>query len=154
MRIRVQRAYEKSLQIHKKRLAAKARAKAERLASAQAEAVTAESFSKHPQALTSHLAPAADLGEGSVSTESCISSVRLGVLVLFIFYQSKSPLTHPAPEVLPRLTPPPPLPHPSHPYSISAWTPAFVFKKICMTSTCTIPRTRPFHKAPTLLKFH
>lgn len=70
MRIRVQRAYEKSLQIHKKRLAAKARAKAERLASAQAEAVTAESFSKHPQALTSHLAPAADLGEGSIDTST------------------------------------------------------------------------------------
>lgn len=67
LRIRAQRAYERSVQIHKKRLAAKARAKAERLA--LAEAVTAEGSSKHPQVLT-HLAPAADLGEGSVSTES------------------------------------------------------------------------------------
>jgi hypothetical protein len=40
LRIRAQRAYEKSVQIHKKRLAARVRAKAERLA--LAEAVTAE----------------------------------------------------------------------------------------------------------------
>ncbi|KAG2747234.1 hypothetical protein P692DRAFT_20819861 [Suillus brevipes Sb2] len=69
----------------------KARAKAERkLAAASAEAVSTTEgsvTSKHPQSQGStHLAPAADLGEGS----------------------SKGPLTHPAPEVLPRLTPAPP----------------------------------------------
>ncbi|KAG1810271.1 uncharacterized protein HD556DRAFT_1302609 [Suillus plorans] len=109
VRTRARRAYEKSLKLDKKRLAAKARAKAEKLAyvtaashpmpnatqtltsrtaignSSQASAYLGEGSSRDPQALI-HPAPEVDLGEGS----------------------SKSPLTHSALEALPRLTPPPP----------------------------------------------
>jgi hypothetical protein len=42
VRIRDRRVYEKCVEMHKKRLAARARAKAERLASAASEAVTAQ----------------------------------------------------------------------------------------------------------------
>ncbi|KAG1791277.1 hypothetical protein EV424DRAFT_1355056 [Suillus variegatus] len=89
---RARRAYEKSLKLDKKRLAAKARAKAEKLASVtaashsmpnttqtltshtaignsncQASADLGEGSSRDPQALI-HPAPEVDLGEGSVDS--------------------------------------------------------------------------------------
>ncbi|KAG1785373.1 uncharacterized protein HD556DRAFT_138253 [Suillus plorans] len=93
MRTRGRRAYEKCVQLHEKRLAAKARAKAEKLASVTAAShpmpTTQTLTSRTTSGNHSYCKDLADLGEGS----------------------SKGPFTpsHPVPEPLSRLTPP--LPH-------------------------------------------
>ncbi|KIK39159.1 hypothetical protein CY34DRAFT_348596 [Suillus luteus UH-Slu-Lm8-n1] len=71
VRIRGQRAYEKCVEMHKKRLAARARAKAERLALAAGEG-NAEGSLKRIQALPD---PAADSGEGAEAPSHSIAKM-------------------------------------------------------------------------------
>ncbi|KAG1848157.1 hypothetical protein C8R48DRAFT_778955 [Suillus tomentosus] len=93
VRTRARRAYEKFVQLHEKRLAAKARAKAGKLAS-----VTAAS---HPMPTTQPLTGYTTSGNHSYCRDSADSGEG----------SSKGPFTpsHPVPEPLLRLTPP--LPH-------------------------------------------